>query len=255
VVQIGTFEIIFVAILGLILGSFCTAITHRESEGQSWFSCGEQKRSACPSCGIKLQISDLIPVFSWLFLKGRCRHCQKPIPRIYPALELTVMILCLIYVLLRGLSPLAISLPSLFAVPFLVALCVVDLRQKILPNTLLLALVLLGGVRLVAFGFAGMDWGVLLTEYGAGALIFGALSFALSKMMTIALKKEAMGMGDVKFFLVAGLWLGLSSLANFMTLGGVLGVTLGIVWLKVRKESTFPFGPALIASFYVLLLI
>jgi leader peptidase (prepilin peptidase)/N-methyltransferase len=254
VVQIGTFEILFVTILGLILGSFCTAMAHRESAGESWFSFGSQKRSACPSCGIKLQIPDLIPVFSWLFLKGKCRHCEKPIPRLYPAIELTVMVLCLAYACLKGLSPLSVSLPTLFAVPFLVALCVVDLRHKILPNTLLLALSLLGFFRFIAFGFQGTDWGALLTEHGAGALMYGMLSFALGKIMAIVLKKEALGMGDVKFFAVAGLWLGLSHLADFMMLGGVLGVVLGLVWLKVCKEPTFPFGPALIASFYVLLL-
>lgn len=70
---------------GLIIGSFATALVYRLPRGLDWVSA----RSRCPSCGHVLGVPDLVPVFSWLFLRGRCRHCGTKIPARYPLIELS----------------------------------------------------------------------------------------------------------------------------------------------------------------------
>ncbi len=71
---------------GLCLGSFMTALVYRLPRGLNWTT----DRSRCPSCGHALGVPDLVPVFSWLALRGRCRHCRTPIPARYPLIELGV---------------------------------------------------------------------------------------------------------------------------------------------------------------------
>lgn len=243
-----------IIVLGLVLGSFATALAHRAAGGQSWFSLGAHKRSACPSCGHALGLADLMPVFSWLFLRGRCRHCAAPISKLYPLTEGVVLLLVGALYLAHGLGNTVPALCAIFAVPFLWALTIVDLREKLLPNSLLIGLAALGGLRLASLSWGGQPL-VMLIEYGGGAFIYGGLAMILAVMMTKLMKKQAMGLGDVKFFALAGLWLGLSQLSHFMMLAGVLGVVLGLIWMKIRGEQAFPFGPALIASFYILLLL
>ena len=106
--------------LGLCLGSFATAIICREHKGIPWFDLqGENARSACPSCGKTLGVFELIPFFSWVFQKGKCRHCRGEIAFFYPMIEI-----------ISGFSALAILygaglkialLPALILLPFLLS--------------------------------------------------------------------------------------------------------------------------------------
>src|SRR5690606_8342699 len=88
-----------------------------------------------------------------------------------------------------------------------------------------------------------------------GALVFAFVIWITGKLMTTILKKEALGFGDVKFFGMAGLWLGLSWLPIFMILSGLSGIIWGTGWRVVTRDPVFPFGPALILSFYSCLLL
>ena len=95
----------------------------------------------------------------------------------------------------------------------------------------------------------------LLSVYVAGAVVFGLFAWLLGVAVSKVLKKDALGFGDVKFFMVAGLWLGVLNLANFAILSGFLGVLFGLIWQKSGKGEIFPFGPALIVALFVLLFI
>lgn len=94
------FGITVFALLGLIFGSFMTFLIHRVREGKAVVKGREAARSHCPSCGATLTVLDLIPLLSWVFLRGRCRHCGTPIPYFYPLVELCSLLLFLgIYML------------------------------------------------------------------------------------------------------------------------------------------------------------
>ena len=87
-----------------------------------------------------------------------------------------------------------------------------------------------------------------------GAIVYGLFVWGLGKIVALTLKKEALGFGDVKLFAVCGLWLGLTNLPIFLILSGILGVVFGFAWSCYKKQQIFPFGPAIIAAFLLILL-
>lgn len=246
----GFVEIFMVIFLGLVLGSFATALVWRVPRNISWLKEEDRfARSACPKCRKTLAIPDLVPVFSWIFLRGRCRYCKESIGWRYPVIEGLTLVACLAAFSSFGLS--AAGLLFIFTIPFLVALLFIDMENMTLPNQLVLAVGVIGGIHVLMKSVAYESLAIILAGV-AGFFLFGGISWALKKIMGLILKKEALGFGDVKFFAVAGLWLGPENLAYFMMLSGLLGLVFGLTWRVVKKNKLFPFGPALIVSFYIL---
>lgn len=239
------------AVIGLALGSFATALAHRVPLKKPVTGAA---RSACPHCGHVLGIADLVPVFSWLLSAGKCRYCARGIGLSYPLIELGVLLACFVTYWAKGWSH--DTLFIIAALPFFAALFVVDLRSMILPNALLAVLAGIGLARLVfkALFFRDVPDFEMIAGYLFDVFIFAAFSWLLGFVMEKILKKPALGMGDVKFFAVAGLWLGLSQLGWFCALSGFLGVLFAVIFRNFRQGGEFPFGPALIASLFILLL-
>lgn len=252
--------LIAVSVLGLVFGSFASALIYRIPRSIPWvFSKDkngnkpvEASRSACPVCQTQLKFLDLFPFFSWLFLKGRCRYCAVKISPVYPLAELSCMLGFVVVYIAVGLS-LETALLYLI-VPFLVALLFIDIEHFILPNQLVAIIAGLGvlhfALNLVMGGISFGD----LSAHVAGAVIYGLLAWGLGAFMSFVLKKDALGFGDVKFFAVAGLWLGIAKLPLFLILAGVGGVVFALIWRFCKGSAVFPFGPALIFSFFAALL-
>ena len=245
-------EIFVVLFLGLIFGSFATALIYRVPRDISWGT----KRSSCPSCGSVLRCRDLFPFFSWCLSGGKCRHCSNKIPIFYPLVELSCAGLCLAAYYSYGFTVLGGL--ACIAIPFLVALALIDLKHMNLPNQLILVLFVLGMLRLLYLwsveGFAGADGADLAINYIFAAFLFSFLSWSVGALVGWVLNKESLGFGDVKFFAVAGLWLGLAALPYFLILSGVLAFGFALFWRLVRGQEVFPFGPSLIAAFFLMLL-
>lgn len=242
------FTIFIVVFLGLALGSFASALAHRVPRGESWIS----KRSHCTLCGTRLGIADLVPMLSWIANRGACRHCGQAVSTFYPLTELAAAAACLLTFHVYGFTA-----PFFFIVallPFLLALLVVDIKEMILPNQLVLIVGALGVLRLGYLWFSGDDILGLAVHYVLGACLYGALAWFLGWITGLLLRRHALGFGDVKFFFVAGLWLGINDLALFCLVSGVVGVLFALGWQLVLKQRVFPFGPALITSLYLLLL-
>jgi leader peptidase (prepilin peptidase)/N-methyltransferase len=247
-------EHIIVVFVGLVLGSFATALIYRSPRDIPWHGIGKEGRSACTHCKTILTLRDLVPLFSWLASRGRCRTCGQKIGAVYPLTELVVLLACLGVYWSWGFSIEAGLL--MLCIPFLVALVVIDLQFMILPDALVVIAGLLGLVRL-GLGYF-YDHSLVLQDVWdglAGGVGYGAFAWILTLVMNRVLKKEAMGFGDVKFFAAAGLWLGLSQLGTFCILSGFLGVALALAWKAMKKGDIFPFGPALIMSLYLLLIL
>ncbi len=245
-------EMIIVTLLGLVLGSFCTAIVYRIPRDIPW---GVQ-RSSCPSCNTNLKAMDLFPIVSWALCGGKCRHCKAPVAARYPLVEFGVLLASLSTYGALGFTPEAFFVIA--AVPFLVALLIIDLDHLILPNQLVFIVGGIGAVRL-AFHVSSIGLGTdslyIAGFYILGAAVFAGLSWFLGWFMTKILKRDSLGFGDVKFFAVAGLWLGAEQLATFFVMSGSLGIIFALIWQMIKKEKIFPFGPALITSLYALLLL
>lgn len=261
---ISIVEAVFIILLGLVLGSFASALIWRIPRNLPWVvekneATGKPivfSRSACPHCNHELKPKDLIPLISWVILGGKCRYCQEKIAYDYPVAELLSVVLCFGIYKVWGFTGQGFILCA--TVPFLVAALIIDLRHMILPNVLNAILAAIACIfivhQMIIFGSAyGYD-SVLLDKL-IGLVVFPLVALLAGWIMTKVLKKDSMGFGDVKFFAAAGLWLGLIYLPFFLVFSGILGVVTGVLFKISKKGDRFPFGPALIMTLYAGLLL
>ncbi len=249
------FLYILIILVGLCLGSFATALIYRIPRSISWIADKQSKdnpacRSECPHCHHKLGVADLVPLFSWLSSGGKCRHCEKAISKLYPAVEISTAILAM--GLFCAWGPVPSFVPLLFAVPFMVAATVIDWEHMILPNDINIALAILSAVFI--FLFAREDSSLWISHITAAFVLpvfFWLASWAVGRLK----RKQALGHGDLKFLPVAGLFLGVPALPAFMVTGGALGVLSAVIRAKKGSKGAFPFGPALILSLYLHLIL
>lgn len=260
----------FLFILGLILGSFATALAYRIPRQRPWlleeigenpktwnpsFLKGLTTRSRCTSCEVKLGVADLIPLFSYLFNGGKCRKCKEKISVIYPATEvITALSIVVIY---NALGVSFLSLTLIFLLPFMVAATLIDLEFMILPDELSLILFIGGLVYgLYETAFSGFVVSPL-TAFSSLILcgiVYGLIGWGLQFSFYKITGKEGLGWGDVKLFAIAGLWLGWTLMPIYLFLSSVIGIVLGLIWQKGFKGKLIPFGPALILTLYIILL-
>ncbi|HRC26205.1 MAG TPA: prepilin peptidase [Alphaproteobacteria bacterium] len=254
-VDIALYVILYpgvVLCLGLMLGSFSTALIDRVPKGISWVYDRRlgSARSACPSCRTVLGFADLVPLFSWVFLKGRCRHCGARIGATYPLAELACVAGCLGIFAAHGLN--GPSLLMMLAMPFLVALFVIDLRHRIVPPHLVVILTGIGLCYLLT-AFPLPDGGLIV----AGRLGFGLVCLLVASAVCLTgerwLNRVGMGWEEVKIVGAAGVWIGLEGLPLFCIATGVIWASLGFFFEYVKKYPLLPLGPALISALYVVL--
>lgn len=227
-----------VFLFGLVVGSFDNVAIYRIPEGESVIT----PRSFCPSCETTIAWYDNIPLVSYIILRGRCRHCGQPISPRYPLVELCSGLLFLAVFAKSGFAWSDELLPNLFMVTVLLIVSVIDLREQIIPNKIILpsmaiALAAVGTIALFR-GDAGYIYDKLL-GFAAGGVPLGLLALAIPK---------GMGMGDAKLAAFTGLFLGWRSqvIAFFFAflLGAIAGVAMMAAGKKGRK-SRIPFGPFL----------
>ncbi|HCM52003.1 TPA: hypothetical protein DIS56_02615 [Candidatus Saccharibacteria bacterium] len=248
--------IIFVlAVLGLCLGSFVNALVWRIHKNKDWV----KSRSQCVHCGHELSAKDLIPIFSWLMLKGRCRYCQKPISKQYPLVEL---IMATVFILSYLLWPTSFNEPGqwilfvswLAASVGLLALAVYDWRWLLLPNKLVYPTFLVAAAGRVVYiaGYEPDKWLALLNLLGAVAVASGIF------FLIYSLSDKYIGGGDVSLGLVTGTLLAIpiNSLLMifFASILGLLFALPGLVSKNKKLTTKIPYGPFLIAATFIVLL-
>lgn len=234
--------LVLLALFGLAIGSFLNVVIVRVPSGESLV----RPPSKCPLCEHEIAARDNIPVLSWLLLKGRCRNCGEPIPAGYPLVEAGNAVLWVLAGVVFGASAEVVPYALLFSV--LLALSVIDLELYILPNKITYPSILASLVVIPLLA-------VMATDDPAAAIlgaVIGAIGFAgfllvLLLAWELILRKEGMGMGDVKLAILLGLWIGyINPLLCLFALiaSSVIGLIVGAGILVVRRESRpFPFGP------------
>lgn len=247
------FIILLLFITGLVMGSFYNVVIFRVPEGKSIV----KPRSACGSCGTVLKAVDLIPVFSYIFLKGKCRTCKAKISAQYPLVELLSGLLFVVLYLKFGLT-----LELLFSIYFMSVLLIVffiDLKHQIIPNGLVLT-GLIGSAVFFVLRFWYKDsilGGAAWYSPLLGMVATSGFLLLIAILGMLIYKGDAMGMGDVKIFLPIGLFLGLRlgimALIFSVVIGGLSGLFLIITKLKDRK-SQIPFGPFIVAGSFLSLM-
>lgn len=239
-----------VALLGLILGSFSTFLIYRLPRRMPIFSFQNRhnisaRRSICPDCLKPLRVYNLIPLFSWCLQRGKSNCCKKPIPYWYPFAEVLTMALTVIGLWHYGLAK-ELAIWTLSA-PLLTAMLVIDWQHKIIPDKLNLSLGILGiGYVLVS--------GLSLPQQVLSSIVYGGFSWGLRWAGEKVMKREALGLGDVKFFFVVGIWLPLQLFSPFLFIAGISGILMALAMRLKTRDPQIPFGPALEIAFILCLL-
>ena len=214
---------------GLLIGSFLNVVAYRLPRGESLV----KPRSRCTSCGEEVRPYDNVPVLSWIFLRGRCRHCGEGISARYPVVELITALVFAAVVLVRGADwGLVLDLP--FAA-MLIAVANIDLEHRIVPNKILLPMAVWG------VGAAALVRPDALPE----CLIAGVAAFS-AMLLTAVIHPAGMGMGDVKLAGVMGLYLGVSvvpALLLAFLLGSLVGVAIIARHGAAGRKKGVPFAP------------
>lgn len=216
-------------ILGACLGSFLECAADRYVSRQSVF----RGRSHCTACGHTLGVLDLIPIFGWIFLRGKCRYCGKRIPASCLVTELIGGAAYLVIVLWCGLSFEALIVA--FMAPALMLIALIDLRTMEIPNGLTLYLIALFALSIAAhYGEAlhyFLDGLIGAAAVGGGLLI---VSLVTDKI----LGRESLGGGDVKLLFAVGLFLGLWRSLLMLITACIIGIVFGLVYKRFAHKTT-----------------
>ena len=267
-IRYSVMVIVILIVLGLCFGSFVNALVwriHEQEHPKKKLKTSKKSavltksdlsimkgRSMCPECHHTLHAGDLIPLLSWLVLRGRCRYCHKPISKQYPIVEtFTAGLFVASYVYwpysFNVMGTFNFVVWCVLLVGFM-ALLVYDMRWLLLPNRITYPLIILSVitalVNITVFhsGFNGFKDTVFSLVIGAG--IFWTL-FQVSKGKWI-------GGGDVKFGAIAGFIIAVP-LQSFLVLffASLIGTVIiipGLISKKVTPKSHIPFGPFLIIA-------
>jgi leader peptidase (prepilin peptidase) / N-methyltransferase len=239
----------FVFLIGIVIGSFLNVCIYRVPLGLS-ISKGF---SACPQCKARLTAVDLVPVFSFIALRGKCRHCKCKISPVYPLVETATGVLYVLLYLKFGLSFDLLVYAAL--VSLLIVIAMIDYKHMVIPNGLIIAGLVVGAGKFAASIFTNVFDAYVLTGMPTGwplyaiGLAAGALPLLLIALFCwLVLKKEAIGGGDIKLMGFAGLIIGWVLVIPAYLIGIITGALAGVVLMatgKKKRGDEIPFGPFL----------
>jgi len=235
----------FIFLFGLAVGSFLNCIIYRLEEGESFL----RGRSFCPHCGHILSFGDLIPVLSFLILKGKCRYCSQKISWQYPLVEISTGLLFISLLNLTQVRPVYFYL--LLMGCFLIIIFVYDLKHYIIPDKIIYPAIAIAFLYrlftilnlpapLEAEGFLMGGFGILPSVFFLAIIIFS--------------RGKWMGLGDFKLAFFMGLFLGWPKILVALFLAFLIGAIIGLGLVlsgKKRLQSEVPFGPFLITGTFI----
>ena len=250
--------IVISGITGLMVGSFLNVVIYRlpkmmEREWQ--LQCADLSgtvladqapfslavpRSSCPGCGHAISALENIPVLSYLWLRGKCASCARPISSRYPVVEAATALLSAATAGYFGYSVAALA--AILLVWALIALTFIDYDTQLLPDSITLPLLWLGLFFNLQATFVPLQSAVI------GAMAGYLSLWTVNWLFKLFTGKQGMGQGDFKLLAAIGAWLGWSMLPLVILLSSVVGAAVGIVLIVLTKQGRsvpIPFGPYL----------
>ena len=232
----------FVIIFGLLIGSFLNVVIYRVPLGKSIIS----PRSKCPNCEKQITWYENIPVFSWIFLKGKCSKCSSPISIKYPLVELLIGLTAYItYISFYNFTSMGL-IQSLLVFSILSALVChffIDIKHQILPDGINIFLLILSFIYALLF----LDI--------KSSLLGGVLGFGMPLLITWLYYKLrgviGLGGGDIKLFGIFGLLFGLKGVVLNLFVSSFIGAIFSLVLMglgKMDKDKPIAFGPFIILT-------
>lgn len=226
---------IVIFIFGIIIGSFLNVCIYRIPLHQSIVTVS----SHCMTCGRKLKWYDMIPVFSWLLLGGKCRNCKSKISLQYPVIESLNGILYVVICLVNGMD--LFSLIYCLMTSALLTLSLIDWRTYEIPLGINVFLFILGVAAAV------LDRGNLLSHMAGMVCVSGFLG-----ILYLISRGRAIGGGDIKLMFACGLILGWKQIILAFLLGCIIGSVIHLIRIRVQDEGhVLAMGPYLSAGIFL----
>jgi leader peptidase (prepilin peptidase)/N-methyltransferase len=258
-------------VFGAMVGSFLNVIIYRLPRES--LAVNKPRRSFCPSCGSAIPWYDNIPILSFLSLGGHCRHCGAAIPFRYPFVEALTLVLFALLAL-KEVGPvldggpgkyalLAVLLVHLLVIAVTIAVTFIDLEFQIIPNEITFSGILFAPILSLFLPSLHHDSCLFFESLNphlaglisslAGAAVGGGTLYAVGLLGRLMLKREALGLGDVKYMMVVGGLFGADGVLLVFFIGCALGSLVGVPFRLITGRREIPFGPFL--SLGVLLLV
>ncbi len=248
-----------------IIGSFLTVCIYRIPLGrkkgldsleepeeeviQSSITIYSPARSFCPECNGVLRWYHNIPVLGFIFLKGKCAHCSKPIPSRYIVVELLSILFAVLSLEKFGPTPTALLAYLICAT--LIVLSFIDLDYFILPNVITYPCIIIGVILSTINGFYPIfsdPFNQGLVDAFAGIAVGGGTLWLVSSLYELIRQRQGLGFGDVKLLALVGAFLGWRGAFFTIFFGSILGCVLGVGQLLFQRKGLaqpIPFGPYL----------
>lgn len=236
------FKLVFLTIIflfGICIGSFLNVVIIRLPNNESLI----KRSSHCMTCGTKIRPIDLIPVFSWLFLRGKCHSCGNKISARYPIVEALNGLLYVLTFLVLDINAKAIITCVLMSLLVVIGFMDWDTQE--------IDLIIVGLILLLAVPAAIFTDDVKLIHRIIGALIISVPFFIIGEVSRPIIRKKfdedfrAIEMGDTALMFAAGALLGTQAVIVSAFMGIIVAALIGLILKKVTKESKFAFGPYL----------
>ena len=232
---------IIIFVFGLLFGSFYNVVGLRLPKGESIVF----PSSHCPKCNHKLSWYENIPLFSYLFLRGKCKVCKNEISIMYPLIEFLTGALFLIDYYVFGISEnffIGLILSSLVVIIF-----VSDSQYMIiLDSPLIISVILILIIKFIYHGYMEV-----LSSLLSGLIVFGAV-YLLMILGNFMFKKESLGGGDIKLSFASGVALGTYLGLFYIVLGAFMAFPYALFVMIRKKENMLPFGPFLAISMLII---
>lgn len=228
-------NLLIIFIFGLCIGSFLNVCIYRIPKDENITTT----RSHCMVCGNVIKWYDLVPVFSYIILGGKCRHCKTKLSAQYPIIELlNGLLYCLVFAI-KGLTVESVLISLLTSA--LIVIAVIDWRTYEIPFGLNVFIACVGVVNAI-FDYKN------IVNYLIGAVCVSGFLLILYYLT----KGRGIGGGDIKLMAAAGLFLGWKNIILALVIGCILGSIIHLIRMKVSKaEHVLAFGPYLAAGIFI----
>lgn len=250
--------ILFIFIFGLYFGSFFTKIGYRLPNNKS--SLGN--KSKCTACNHELGIMETTPLLSYIFLKGKCKHCNEKISIIYPFFELlTAILFVMCYFIFKDEYPELLNI--IFAILFISSLIIImicDIKYMIIPNEILLffgsilVILKMNIIYRLNNGLIFIDMGYELLFIIIDGTIMFIIMYVIRLIGNLIFKTDSMGGGDIKMMSYIALIIGWKMSIVVIFLGSFFALPLSIIKMYMKKEHMLAFGPYLALATMILFL-
>jgi len=248
-------EYILSLILGLFIGSFLNCVVYRVYNKKTFL----KGHSFCPKCNHNLSVLDLIPIFSYLSLKGKCRYCKEPISKQYLFVELITGVVFFLVAYLLNASFLTQGFLNLeflnlifyfFVASYFIMIFIFDLKWFIIPDGLTFSGIAVTLFYLILSTFLN----VLSVEELFVRVLTAFIVFLFFFALYFFSEGKAMGFGDVKLVVFLGLLLSFPNILPALFVAFFLGAVIGLIMMLFKKKgmkSEIPFGPFLVFGTFV----